>query len=336
MEEEKKWYQLLGDYLWQYRKTALVFLLFAIIYAVVFFLYALETEAVLYAAGLCALAAVVILGFRFAGFVRDYRHRKKILQHIELEYEHLPEARTVSEKDYQQMICALGRINSSLLTDWQREQQESLDYYTTWVHQIKTPIAVMRMTLQGEDTEEHRELLAELFRIEQYVDMVLSYIRLGSSHTDFVFQEYDLDAIIRQAIHKYASQFIRCKIRLIYEPVTMKVLTDEKWLLFILEQLLSNAVKYTRKGTVTISVSSDQILTVTDTGMGIAPEDLPRIFEKGFTGYHGRTDKKATGLGLYLCRQTAEKLGIDISVKSEPGKGSTFFLDLRKEALEVE
>ena len=336
MEEEKKWYQLLGEFLWQYWKTALVFLLFAIIYAAVFSLYALEAEAVFYAAGLCVLAAIVILGFRFAGFVRDHHHRKQILQHIELEYEHLPEAKTVSEKDYQQMIYALGKINNSLLTDWQREQQESLDYYTTWVHQIKTPIAVMRMTLQGEDTEEHRELLAELFRIEQYVEMVLSYIRLGSSQTDFVFQKYNLDAIIRQAIHKYAAQFVRCRIRLIYEPVEMKVLTDEKWLLFILEQLLSNAVKYTRKGTVTIAVSPEQILSVTDTGMGIAPEDLPRIFEKGFTGYHGRADKKATGLGLYLCKQTAGKLGIDISVKSEPGKGSTFFLNLRKDILEVE
>ena len=336
MEEEKKWYQLLGEFLWQYWKTALVFLLFAIIYAAVFSLYALEAEAVFYAAGLCALAAVVILGFRFTGYVRDYHHRKQILQHIELEYQNLPKAETVSEKDYQQMIYALGKINSSLLTDWQREQQESLDYYITWVHQIKTPIAVMRMTLQGEDTEEHRELLAELFRIEQYVEMVLSYIRLGSSQTDFVFQEYDLDAIIRQAIHKYAAQLVRCRIRLIYEPVEMKVLTDEKWLLFILEQLLSNAVKYTRKGTVTIAVSPEQILSVTDTGMGIAPEDLPRIFEKGFTGYHGRVDKKATGLGLYLCKQTAGKLGIDISVKSEPGKGSSFFLNLRKDILEVE
>lgn len=334
--EEKKWYQLLWSFLWQYRRMAIVFFLFAVIYAIIFFLYAVEPEAVFYATGLCGLAAVIILGIRFVLFYRDYHDRRQLLQHIELEYEHLPEAQTVSERDYQQMICALGKINNSLLTDWRRERQESLDYYTTWVHQIKTPIAVMRMNLQSEDTEEHRELLAELFRIEQYVDMVLSYIRLGSSQTDFVFQEYDLDAIIKQAIHKYASQFVRCRIRLIYEPVEMTVLTDEKWLLFILEQLLSNAVKYTRKGTVTIAVSPDLILSVTDTGMGIAPEDIPRIFEKGFTGYHGRTDKKATGLGLYLCKQTAVKLGIDISVRSEPGKGSTFFLNLHKDPIAVE
>jgi signal transduction histidine kinase len=187
----------------------------------------------------------------------------------------------------------------------------------------------MRMTLQGEDTEENRDLLAELFRIEQYVDMVLSYIRLGSSQTDFVFAWYDLDSIIRQAIHKYASQFVRRRIRLVYEPVEVQVLTDEKWLLFILEQLLSNAIKYTPQGTVTITVSPEKILTVSDTGIGIAPEDLPRIFEKGFTGYNGRADKKATGLGLYLCRQTADILGIRVSAQSEPGRGSTFSLDLQ-------
>lgn len=329
--EKLRWYQVIWKYIHEHGKMALTFALFTAIYAAVFFLYDLEAEAVFYAAGLCVLAAGLILGTGFIRFYGDYRRRRLILKDIELEYENLPEAVTLLEEDYQEMVRTLGRINIDHLTQRQKEQQESLDYYTLWVHQIKTPIAVMRMTLQGEDTEEHRELLAELFRIEQYVDMVLSYIRLGSSQTDFVFQEYDLDAIIKQVIHKYAPMFVRCKIGLIYEPVRMSVLTDEKWLLFILEQLLSNAVKYTREGTVTIAVSPEQVLSVTDTGMGIAPEDLPRIFEKGFTGYHGREDKKATGLGLYLCKQTADKLGISISVRSEPGKGSTFSLDLHKE-----
>lgn len=336
--EEKRWYQLLLRFLRQTLGTVLVFVLFALIFAAVFFLYdlKLEKEAVFYASGLCILTAMVIFGFRFANFCKNYHKRCHLLKNIELEFEHLSEPGTLLEEDYQQMLAALGKINNAHLTDWQRERQESLDYYTTWVHQIKTPIAAMKMTLQGEDTEEHRELLAQLFRIEQYVDMVLSYIRLGSSQTDFVFQECDLDAIIRQAIHKYAPLFVRCRIRLVYEPVEMTVLTDEKWLLFILEQLLSNAVKYTREGTVTIAVSPSQVLSVTDTGMGIAPEDLPRIFEKGFTGYHGREDKKATGLGLYLCRQTAKKLGIRISAQSEPGKGSSFLLDFRKEVSQEE
>ena len=334
--ERLRWYQLIGKYLREHGKMALAFVLFTAIYATVFFLYNLEEEAIFYAVALCFLASVVILGVGFARFYRDYHRRWSIFKNIELEFEQFPEADTLLEENYQEMLRTLGRINNDHLTDWQRERQQSLDYYTTWVHQIKTPISVMQMVLQGEDTEEHRELLAELFRIEQYVDMVLSYMRLGSHQTDFVFQVCDLDAIIRQAIRKYAPLFVRCRISLVYEQVEMKVLTDEKWLLFIIEQLLSNAVKYTREGTVTVSVSSEQVLSVADTGMGIAPEDLPRIFEKGFTGYHGREDKKATGLGLYLCKQTADKLGIRLSVRSEVGKGSTFFLDLRKERLRPE
>ena len=333
---QTRWYRIVRKYLCEQGKTVLAFALFTAIYAVVFLLYDLEAEAVIYAVVLCILASIVILGVGFIRYYGNYRRRQLILKDIELEFENLPEAGTLPEEDYQQMVRALGRINNEHLTDIQREQQENIDYYTMWVHQIKTPIAVMRMTLQGEDTEGHRELLAELFRIEQYVEMVLSYIRLGSRQSDFVFREYDLDAIIRQAIHKYAALFIRCRIRLVYEPVEMTVLTDEKWLLFIIEQLLSNAIKYTREGTVTIAVSKEQVLSVTDTGIGIAPEDLPRIFDKGFTGYHGRTDKKATGLGLYLCKQTADKLGVHISVRSEPGKGSSFSLDLHKERPRLE
>ncbi|MCH5261571.1 MAG: sensor histidine kinase [Lachnospiraceae bacterium] len=329
--EEFRWYRLIGKYVYQYRRIAAAFILFVVIYAAVFSLYDLEVEAVLYATGLCVLAAAVMLTVGFVQYCRQRRSRLWLSRNIELEFDKLPEAGNLVEQDYQELLRALGQINAAHLTDWQKASQESIDYYTTWIHQIKTPIAVMRMTLQGEDTEEHRELLAQLFRIEQYVEMVLSYIRLGSSQTDFVFEECNLDNIIRQAIHKYAPLFVRSRIGLVYEPTEIKVLTDEKWLLFLLEQLLSNAVKYTREGKVTIAVSSDEILSVADTGIGIASEDLPRIFDKGFTGYHGREDKKATGLGLYLCKQTADKLGIDIKVHSEVGKGTSFFLNLHKE-----
>jgi hypothetical protein len=327
--DSKKRHDLLKQFLCQYKKTALAFVLFGIIYATVFSLYDLELEAVLYAFALCALAAVIMIVIAFWQNYRAYQERQQILQEIEYRYEQLPKACTLAEEDYRQMIFELGQMNNARQTEWKQAQQESLEYYTTWIHQIKVPIAVMQMNLQGEDTKEHRELLAELFRIEQYVDMVLTYIRLGSNQTDFVIQEYDIDAIIRQAIHKYAQQFIRRKIRLIYEPTPMKVLTDEKWLLFILEQLLSNAIKYTPKGSITIQVLPDGVISISDTGIGIAPEDLPRIFEKGFTGYNGRADKKATGLGLYLCKQTADKLGISLRAESELGKGSTFSLFLK-------
>lgn len=334
--KEERWYHILGCFIWQYRMTGVTFLLYIGIFIGIFSLYNLETEAVLYAAALCLLFTAVLLALRFQAYRNRHQERQRILTNVEILLEQLPEPENMEEADYQEMLRKLKTVFDQNLTAWQNERRESMDYYTTWVHQIKTPISVMRMNLQGEDTDENRELLAELFRIEQYVGMALNWLRLGSDSSDFVFQEYELDKIIRQAIHKYAPQFIRKRVRLFYEVTDVRVLTDEKWLLFIIEQLLSNAVKYTQAGSVTITVTPDKILRITDTGIGIAPEDVPRIFEKGFTGYNGRADKKSTGLGLYLCRMTADRLSHKISVESEPGAGTTVSLDLHTDRLDVE
>lgn len=192
------------------------------------------------------------------------------------------------------------------------------------------------MILQSEDTEMNRELSAELIRIEQYAQMALYYLRLDSPASDFVIQRIPLDTVIKQAVRQYAPLFVRRRIRLIYGGTDAKVLTDGKWLLFIVEQLLSNAVKYTVSGSVTIRFDENEVLTVSDTGIGIAAEDLPRIFEKGFTGLSGRTDRKSTGLGLYLCKRTADKLGHRIFAVSSVGEGTSVSVDLRSSGLDVE
>ena len=179
-------------------------------------------------------------------------------------------------------------------------------------------------------------MLEELQRIEQYVEMVLTYLRLDAGSTDYVIKEYSLDDIVRQAVRKYAAQFIRKKIRLVYEPLNVTVLTDEKWLLFVVEQLLSNALKYTRSGSVSITLEQPKTLCITDTGIGIAPEDVPRIFEKGYTGYNGRQDKRSSGIGLYLCRRICHNLHHGISIRSAVGKGTAVLLELESTVLEVE
>lgn len=166
--------------------------------------------------------------------------------------------------------------------------------------------------------------------------MVLCYLRLSADSTDFLFREYDLDAIVRQAVRRYASQFIKKKLRLRYEPLGCTVLTDEKWLLFVIEQVLSNAIKYTPSGFIEISLERPRVLCIRDTGIGIDPADLPRIFETGFTGGNGRLDKRATGIGLGLSRRILQRLGHTISVSSAPGKGTTVRIDLDHAALEVE
>ena len=151
-----------------------------------------------------------------------------------------------------------------------------------------------------------------------------------------MIREHDLDAIVRQAVRKFAREFIARKIQLVYEPVNTTVITDEKWLSFVIEQVLSNALKYTPSGSITISLEAPKTLCIRDTGMGIAPEDLPRIFEKGYTGYHGRADKKATGIGLYLCRRVCSNLGHTITAKSTVDLGTTIEIDLSRKKLEVE
>lgn len=200
----------------------------------------------------------------------------------------------------------------------------------------KTPIAAMRLLLQEEDSERSRELGAELFRIEQYVEMDLNYARLTSHSTDFVIRTCSLDDIVRQALRKYAPLFARQKLALNWEPSGRGVLTDEKWLVFVLEQLLSNALKYTPSGSISLSVEEPLTLVIEDTGIGIAAEDLPRICEKGFTGYNGRTDKKATGLGLYLCRRILYKLSHALSIESQPGKGTRVSIGLESKEIGLE
>lgn len=339
--KKENWFHILGRYLWQHRMTGLMFLLYAAVFAMIFSLYNLEAEAVWYASCLCMLLTAGVLPVSFFFYCKRHEKRRKALQNVHLMLDALPKPQTLAEMDYQDMLMSLKHIYDAAFTEWQNARRDSIDYYTAWMHQIKTPVSVMRMTLQGEDTDEHRELLAELFRIEQYVEMALSYLRLGSDSSDFVFGEYELDKIIRQAVHKYAPQFVRRRIRLSYEPVSITVLTDEKWLLFIIEQLLSNAVKYTghsaaAPASISITASADKVLKIADNGIGIAPEDIPRIFEKGFTGYNGRADKKSTGLGLYLCRLAAEKLSHKISVESAVGAGTVFSIDLHTDELEVE
>ena len=311
----------------------LYFAMFFGILSVVYFLYEVRLEPFLYAMMLCAAAAVLIFAVGFFFYCHEHYERLNLFQNINIEYNDITSGKTLSECEYIAIIRQLGEYSNRMLSQLQNSEKENIEYYSAWVHQIKTPISVMQMILQSNDTAENRQLLSELFRIEQYVNMALCYVRLDSVTTDFVFRECDLDNVIKNVIHRFASQFIGKRIVLKYEPVNVKALTDKKWLSFILEQIISNAVKYTYKGNVTISVSEDKKISISDTGIGIVEEDLPRIFEKGFTGYNGRENMKSTGLGLYLCKKTADKISAEITAESEIGKGSTFVIDLQTDLL---
>ena len=284
----------------QRKKTLLIFFLFSGVFLGTFFLYDLPPAAVVYPILICGVLALCLFLWDICRAKKKHGRLLEISRLSASLIDRLPEIRSLDDADYQAIIQALKQEQNQLRTDMTLRYQDMVDYYTIWAHQIKTPIAAMRLTLQNEDSSLSRQLSEELQRIEQYVEMVLAFLRLDSDSKDYVFREQELDPIVRDAVKKFAGQFIRKKLFLRYEPLNARVLTDEKWLSFVIEQLLSNALKYTNTGGITIDLEKPQILCIRDTGIGIAPEDLPRVFEKSYTGYNGRSDKKASGIGLYL------------------------------------
>lgn len=322
--------KIFGAYIKQKSKILLIILLFCIIFAIVFYLYKLPVEAVIYPSLLCILFGTILIVLDFAKIKRRHKFLEKLGNMPSAMIDELPSVSNINDYGYQRIIRSLQKEISQLEADSNNRFNDMVDYYTVWAHQIKTPIASMRLTLQNEDTPLSRKLLSDLFRIEQYVEMIMAFLRLDSTSSDYVFKEHNIDTIIRQAVKKYANEFIDRKISLVYNPINYTVVTDDKWLSFVIEQILSNALKYTRKGSIKIYMNENMMLCIEDTGIGIAPEDLPRIFEKGYTGYNGRNDKKASGLGLYLCKRICKNLDTGITVLSEIDKGTIVRIDLKQ------
>jgi len=343
-----------ADYLSKKAKPILVVIVFSAIFCGSFILYRLPVEAAVYPAFICALIGLALLLFDARKAYQKHMRLRELLALSSELLRDFPEAATMDDEDYQAII---GMLRDERIRRENRSEErfsEMIEYYTLWAHQIKTPIASMRLQLQNDDSDSARHLLEDLFRIEQYVEMVLCYLRLDSNSTDYVFRQVPLDDVIKQALKKFAGQFIRRKISLAYNPTGQTVTTDEKWLLFVVEQVLSNALKYTPAGGViaieaegtegsdgakiagTKNSESGPILLIRDTGIGIAPEDLPRIFEKGYTGKTGRIDMKASGIGLYLCRRICKNLGHGIRAESAPDQGTVICIDFSQNRPEVE
>ena len=313
------------------QRRGMLFLGFCcLIFTVSFALYGLPLGAVLYPAALCAAAGGIIL-------LLSLRKSRAVCQELSLMQHHpadlpdeLPAAQSPQEQAYQALLLALHADRQKLKSDMNARYHDMTEYYTVWAHQIKTPIAAMRLALQNEDTPLSRRLTGEVGRVEQYVQMALTYLRLGSDSSDYVIRSCALDDIVRPAVRRFAGEFIQRKIQLNYQMLNYTVITDEKWLGFVVEQVLSNALKYTPQGSVSIYMEPEGVLCIRDTGIGIAPEDLPRVFEKGYTGYNGRSHRKASGLGLYLCREILARLGHSVSAESQVDHGTTIRIDLRQ------
>lgn len=342
------------------KREAGMYAVFAGVFAAVSYLYDVSMDAVQYAFLLSAVWLLVFGGLDYMRYVRRHRELLEAERMLGSDIDGMPEAATLVEEDYQRIVTKLYEARREIESEDRIVRKEMVDYYSMWVHQIKTPIAAMHVLLQafeegrfheeeqaGEDgagmytghqmsmQQCGKEMKLELFKIEQYVEMVLTYLRMEGMSADLSFGICSLDSIIRQAVRKYSQMFILRKIRLEYAAVEAKVLTDEKWMVFVIEQILSNALKYTPSGKISIYME-EACLVIEDTGIGIWPEDLPRVFEKGFTGYNGRTDKKSTGIGLYLCKSVMDKLMHKIWIQSEAGKGTKVYLSFERKSIRHE
>ena len=324
--------ELLKAYLKERRLTLAAFLLFVGVFAVSFALYGLPLAAVGYPAGLCVLLGACLAAWDYGRAARRHKALKRLREAGEAVLLDLPAMTTVEGTDCAAVVETLRRELCRQETARAARWEDMTAYYTAWVHQIKTPIAAMRLTLQGEDTSAARRLMTELGRVEQYVDMALTYLRLEEGGSDYVIRTCAVDDVVCAAVRRFAGEFIDRRIALEYRPIGRTVVTDEKWLRFVVEQVLSNALKYTPEGgRIAVTWQEEgQVLCISDTGIGIAPEDLPRVFEMGYTGTNGRMDRRASGIGLYLCRRICQNLGHTITARSAVGQGTEVRIGLKR------
>lgn len=329
------------NYIW-----ILMIVTMSCIHLLYMYLIGARKQDVVYAAVLDAMIIIITVLAGFLGYSSKVKALSNALERPVEEQAQLPEATDDVEMLYHRLLENQSIARNESESSAAIRQSQMRDYYSMWVHQIKTPISAMKLLLEAEreelgqlmcDDEQSQCLLSdnmdsfedELFRIEEYVSMALQYQRVSSTENDFVLEKVSVDGVIRDTIKKYAKIMIRRHIGMNYSGTVQEVYTDGKWLAFMLEQILSNAIKYTPQGVVTIETAEEKdrfFITIKDTGIGIKAEDLPRVFEKGYTGYNGHADKKATGIGLYLCRQMADKLGHTIRMESEIGKGTKVWI----------
>ena len=322
--------EILKSYLKKNIKVYILFVVFIAIFFIMFYLYNLPLEALIYTGSFCFFTALIASFLDFVNYRESYKKLKFLEKNILNDLDALPKSLDIRIDYYHKIIEKLYEELEKLTQENRQKNTDMVDYYSMWVHQIKTPIAAMNFLLDNEEVDQ-KNFQQELFKIERYVEMVLTYIRLDSTSSDYVITKINLDEVVKDSVKKYATIFINKKIKLNFVSHETMVISDKKWLSFAIEQILGNSVKYSNTGgEITIETCENKLI-VEDNGMGIKEEDLPRIFEKGFTGFNGRYEKKSSGLGLYLCKKTLDKLGHHIEISSTVGKGTRVEITFPKE-----
>jgi signal transduction histidine kinase len=319
----------------KYRLVLIIFYIVAVM--LVLTVSSLAGQDMVYARYTVLLLSFFLLIIMLADGMRYMRQRRR-LEALSTELYHatreLPEPMNVLEADYVRLLGDLGHAYDTLRKRLETAQNDSIEYYTLWVHQIKTPIAALGLVLSQMDGESVGVIRQELFKIERYADLALRYIKLADISADLVIERCRLGDIVHEGVKKFGVLFVYQRLSIDIAPIDVEVMSDKRWLAFIFEQILSNALKYTPMGGVRVYMQG-RTLVIEDSGIGIRPEDLPRIFTKGYTGYNGRLDNRASGIGLYLAKKAADALGVRITAESQVGKGTRMSLPFPETDMDI-
>lgn len=267
----------------------------------------------------------------------EYIKYRKYFKNIETTLENLDRKYLLPEviDDANFMI---GEKVNDILKELSRDMHENVNYYKNiqeeyreyiemWVHEIKTPIASSKLLIENNNNEITRKINIQMDRIENFVEQVLYYSRSDEVGKDYIIKKIELSQVVKNVIKKNQRDFISKRISLQLDDINEIIYSDTKWVEFILNQIVGNAIKYS-KGTqdkITIKskkLGSSVVLTVEDKGVGIVEQDINRVFEKGFTGENGRKFGKSTGIGLYLCKKLCVKLGLGLQIDSNINEGT--------------
>ncbi|RKD22179.1 hypothetical protein SAMN02745883_00910 [Caminicella sporogenes DSM 14501] len=237
----------------------------------------------------------------------------------------LPNFGTYIHSLYNKLLISIYEQQNKKIEKLCEEKRENLEFITSWVHEIKIPISVSRLIIENSAAKSKEEILEsleeEIDKIEKYVEQVLYHSRIDDFSKDYLINETDIEKVVKEVVKKHAKVFINKKIKIDIKDVNISVHTDKKWLMFIINQIVDNSLKYTEKGGyIKIYAEKDEKekrLIIEDNGIGIKKEDISRVFDRGFTGYNGRKNYKSTGMGLYLSKKLAVKLGHDITIESK-------------------
>lgn len=273
---------------------------------------------------LAFLLASFFLGMDLASAYKEYRNQLFYAS---------GRPQTALEALFFEKLALLEMDKKNRAIEEREKLNDLMDYYTLWAHQIKTPIAASSLLVgEIEDKKVKNQLEQELFKIESYVNIVLQYLRLESFHEDLVLKKENVEDLVKEIVKKYAIFFIQKGLSLNLRDLDRTIITDRKWFVVILEQVLSNSLKYTSQGGIEIYFQEDR-LYIKDSGLGIQDADLLRVFERGFSGYNGRLTQQSSGLGLYLSKKIADELGHQISIASQVGQGTTVMISFSEKKM---